>query len=1535
MATLTVGLSGYLNIEVAIDAASQGDTIELSPGYSGETVTVTKSDITIVGGSSSQNIVLVIGDGVSGLVLSGEAPINVTDSDGDDTVSGNNGDNVITVTGGIDVVAGGLGTDRLVVDYSATSAAVTGTATTISSDQGTVNVIGSSIEHYTVSTGSGIDTLTFLDGDNYIDAGTTGGNTITVGSGDNTIISGSGIDGIIAGTGNNYIEGGDGANTITVGPTGSGNNIIYSGSGIDAIIVGNGNNFVDAGTGGANTITVGPSGSGNNTIISGTGIDTISVGNGDNYIDAGTGGANTITVGPTGFGNNTIISGSGIDGIITGNGDNYIDAGTTGANTITVGSGNNTIISGSGIDGIIAGTGNNYIEGGDGANTITAGPTGFGNNIIVSGSGIDTISVGNGDNCIDAGTGGANTITVGSGNNTIISGSGIDGFTVGNGNNYIEGGEGANTIAVGNGNNTIISGSGIDTITAGNGSNNIEGGEGANAITTGTGNDVVSSGISADTIVTGAGNDIIKDAGGAGAVTAGAGHDRLIMDFSTATTAVTNTVTGADSHGGVLGGTTYTGVEEFHITTGSGNDTLLGGDGADVLDGGAGADSLSAGSGSDVIYGGLGDVVDGGENLDGSDFDVLVLEDFGNHRIDLDSLLDPENGTVVQLDGDGNETGSVAFTGIESIEFVDTTVTTPEDTILEGTLFTAVATTTVANFVVGSTTYVAGQTAARTEGDLTINSGGSYTFIPAPNYYGPGPVTTYTTVDTLNPLSSGTFSFKIDVEPVDEVRPVCAPDTTATDAPTVTITEDTNDDDLISGGELSGQVDVKITLPAGAVAGDTLTVTNLNALKINAVSEADIDAGEVIVTYDAPADGETITVSAVITDAAGNTSEAGSDSATLDLAAVGAVTLDANITADDVINAAEAAETIAITGTTAGEVAAGDTVTLTVDGSLYTGPVAADGRFSIDVLGGDLATDPDLRIDAIVSFTDAAGNPGTASDTETYTVDVAAAGAVTLDTDITPDDVINAAEAAETIAITGTTAGDVSAGDTVTLMVNEVAFFGDVAGDGRFSIDVLGSTLAADPDLRIDASVSFTDAAGNPGTASDTETYTVDVAAAGAVTLDTDITPDDVINAAEAAETIAITGTTAGEVAAGDTVTLTVDGSLYTGPVAADGRFSIDVLGGDLATDPDLRIDAIISFTDAAGNPGTASDTETYTVDVAAAAPTVTITEDTNDDGLISNAELWDTDSAQINVTIELPTDAVAGDTVTSTNPDTPPTDVELSEADIEAGEVIVTYDAPADGDTITVSAVITDAAGNTSATSSDSAGVICFTEGTLITTEFGEIPIEDLKVGDLIQTLDSGLQPLRWIGRRYLDARELAGNDNLRPIRISQNVIGSENCDRDLVVSPQHRILIASRVAERMFGNAEVIVAVKHLLAIEGVDIASDLNHVTYFHILLDEHAIVYANKFLAESLYLGRQAQLSLSQASRAEVLALFPELASPSFIPTSCRPIICNQKARKLAERHIKNNRPIIRSQNGGHQFRLPRPSSSDGEHGLVVA
>ena len=116
---------------------------------------------------------------------------------------------------------------------------------------------------------------------------------------------------------------------------------------------------------------------------------------------------------------------------------------------------------------------------------------------------------------------------------------------------------------------------------------------------------------------------------------------------------------------------------------------------------------------------------------------------------------------------------------------------------------------------------------------------------------------------------------------------------------------------------------------------------------------------------------------------------------------------------------------MAITGTVGGDADAGDTVTLTVNGNNYTGTVAAGNTFSINVAGADLAADADFTIDASISSTDAAGNVGTASDTESYTVDVTApAPTVTLTSSITADDIINAAEAGGTVAITGTVGGD-------------------------------------------------------------------------------------------------------------------------------------------------------------------------------------------------------------------------------------------------------------------------------------------------------------------------------------------------------------------------------------------------------------------------------------------------------------------------------------------------------------------------------
>jgi serralysin len=708
--TNPVSTVDFPSIFTAIAAAEPGDSIELEAGYSDETAIVTKNGLTFSGTSSSLGIELLLAPGVSGLVLSGDAPINVTDSAENNAITGNDGDNVITVTGGNDVVDTGAGTDRLVVDYSTTTGVVTSTATSIGDASGnSVLFAANSIEHFTVLTGAGADTLGFLAGDNRIEAGG-GANTITSGSGNNFIKTvGVGADTITVGDGHNYIDAGDGANTITTGPAGAGDNIIVSGVGVDTISVGVGNNRITAGDG-ANTITAGPSGSGNNVITAGTGADTITAGDGDNRINGGDG-ANTITAGPTGEGNNVIITGDGIDTITAGNGDNCID-------------------------------------GGDGANTITAGPTGFGNNTIIAGTGIDTITVGNGNNYIDAGSIGANTITAGSGNNL------------------------------------IVGGSAIDTITAMGGNNMIDAGDGANTITTGVGNDVITTGVAIDTITSGAGDDVITAKGGADTVVAGAGYDRLIIDFSAMTTHMNSsalpaigslTGTFGDGSANIL---TFTSIEEFDITTGSGNDNILTGAGADVLDGGSGTNVLSSGGGSDLIFGNIGDVIDGGEDADGSDFDTLNLDHIGLHEIVLDVAGDPESGTVFALDASGNRTGSLSFTNIENIMATDETLLIAEDTLLEGNvidpaLLSDSGPLAVTQFVVGNTTYAPGDTAQRTEGALTINADGTYVFVPAPNYNGTVPVASYTVDDGI---SSTTSILMINVTPADEVIMACVSD---------------------------------------------------------------------------------------------------------------------------------------------------------------------------------------------------------------------------------------------------------------------------------------------------------------------------------------------------------------------------------------------------------------------------------------------------------------------------------------------------------------------------------------------------------------------------------------------------------------------------------------------------------------------------------------------------------------------------------------------------------------------------------------
>ncbi|WP_151964733.1 Ig-like domain-containing protein, partial [Acinetobacter oleivorans] len=149
-----------------------------------------------------------------------------------------------------------------------------------------------------------------------------------------------------------------------------------------------------------------------------------------------------------------------------------------------------------------------------------------------------------------------------------------------------------------------------------------------------------------------------------------------------------------------------------------------------------------------------------------------------------------------------------------------------------------------------------------------------------------------------------------------------------------------------------------------------------------------------------------------------------------------------------------------------------------------------------------------------------------------------------------------------------------------------------------WTVDVAGSDLAADPDLTVDAVATFTDAAGNPSTVTDTQTYTVDVTApdisTAAITVNP-VTADNILNAAEAGGPVTLTGTLTNVPADAATtgVVVTINGVDYTATVdAVAGTWTVDVAGSDLAADPDLTVDAVATFTDAAGNPSTVTDTQ-------------------------------------------------------------------------------------------------------------------------------------------------------------------------------------------------------------------------------------------------------------------------------------------------------------------------------------------------------
>lgn len=204
---------------------------------------------------------------------------------------------------------------------------------------------------------------------------------------------------------------------------------------------------------------------------------------------------------------------------------------------------------------------------------------------------------------------------------------------------------------------------------------------------------------------------------------------------------------------------------------------------------------------------------------------------------------------------------------------------------------------------------------------------------------------------------------------------------------------------------------------------------------------------------------------------------------------------------------------------------------------------------------------------------------------------------------------------------------------------------------------------------------------------------------------------------------------------------------------------------------------------------------------------------------------------------------------------------------------------------------------------------VPCFTAGTYITVPGGLRLVEDLAVGDEVITLNHGPQPIRWVGRRHLSVAQLNANPKLKPIRIRNGSLGNGLPNRDLLVSRQHRMLASSRISMRMFGDTLSLIAAINLTQLSEVSVVTKPRDVMYFHLMFDQHEIIFAEGAPTESLFLGAQALEALGAQSREEILTLFPEVARADFRPRPAAHLPVQKRQKKLAARHIKNGVPLL--------------------------
>ncbi len=202
----------------------------------------------------------------------------------------------------------------------------------------------------------------------------------------------------------------------------------------------------------------------------------------------------------------------------------------------------------------------------------------------------------------------------------------------------------------------------------------------------------------------------------------------------------------------------------------------------------------------------------------------------------------------------------------------------------------------------------------------------------------------------------------------------------------------------------------------------------------------------------------------------------------------------------------------------------------------------------------------------------------------------------------------------------------------------------------------------------------------------------------------------------------------------------------------------------------------------------------------------------------------------------------------------------------------------------------------------------MCLANGTLIQTETSEVPVEHLRVGDVLKT-KRGHGQIRWIGRSLLRAQLLATLPNLRPIMIRANALGQGFPRKDLKISRQHRIMFSSKVVLRMFDVDSVLVPANKLVELSDIDVDNRRQSIMYHHILLADHEVIFANGVPTESFYTGPGALHAVGPRTREKLVKLFPALGAEDYEPVPALRLLSGKQQKQLVERHRKNKkRPL---------------------------